>query len=471
MSSIWWIRRDLRLHDNQAFTAAAKAVGSAVPVFILDPELLGSRYVGVKRLGFLFASLRALNRDLEARGSRLILRRGDPATELKQLLNELDADEIHAEEDYSPYARRRDEAIQKSLPLELHPGLTLFPPGMIEKKSGGPYSVYTPFRRTWESFSPPTRSSLLPVPSGLTTYEGIDSLAVPDTPEWTDETNFPAGEQQARARLKAFASGENAPIYAYGDLRDQVDRQGTSRLSPYLRFGMISFREAVIHAVEAGEAAPSAEGREGAQTWLHELIWREFYINVLFHFPEVRSRSFREDYRSIRWRNDEQEFRAWCEGRTGYPFIDAAMRQMQETGWMHNRARMVVASFLVKDLLVDWRWGERWFMQHLIDGDPAANNGGWQWSAGTGTDAAPYFRIFNPLTQSQKHDPQAAYIRRWVPELSSLPEEYLHTPWRAPEEVQEEAGVVIGKDYPEPIVDHQSARERTLEVYAQARGG
>jgi deoxyribodipyrimidine photo-lyase len=471
MSAIWWVRRDLRLHDNQALTAAAEAAGSAVPVFILDPKLLASQYVGEKRLGFLFASLRALERGLQERGSRLILRRGNPVEVLKQLLGELNADEIHAEEDYSPYARQRDSAIQNSLPLELHPGLTLFPPGMIEKKSGGPYIVYTPFRKTWESFSLPTRSSLLAVPSGLTAVEDIHSEAIPDEPSWMDADDFPPGERAARARLKAFSGGEDAPIYAYGELRDRVDRQGTSRLSPYLRFGMISFREAVIHALEAREAAPHSQARGGARTWLHELIWREFFINILFHFPDVRTHSFREEYRSIRWRNSEQEFRAWCEGRTGFPLIDAAMRQLLETGWMHNRARMVVASFLVKDLLVDWRWGERWFMQQLIDGDPAANNGGWQWSAGTGTDAAPYFRIFNPLLQSEKHDPDAAYIRRWVPELSALPEEYLHTPWEAPDEVQEDAGVVIGKDYPGPIVDHQAARERTLETYDQAREG
>lgn len=471
MSAIWWVRRDLRLRDNQALTAAAKAAGSAAPVFILDPKLLASQYVGEKRLGFLFASLRALDRDLQERGSRLILRRGNPGEVLKQLLGELKADEIHAEEDYSPYARRRDGAIQNSLPLELHPGLTLFPPGMIEKKSGGPYIVYTPFRKTWESFSLPRRSSLLPLPSSLTAVEDIHSEAIPDEPSWTGESNFPSGERAARARLKSFTNGEYPPIYTYGELRDRVDREGTSGLSPYLRFGMISFREAVIHALEAREAAPHSQARGGARTWLHELIWREFFINILFHFPDVRNHSFRDEYRSIRWRNSEQEFRAWCEGRTGYPLIDAAMRQLLETGWMHNRARMVVASFLVKDLLIDWRWGERWFMQQLIDGDPAANNGGWQWSAGTGTDAAPYFRIFNPLLQSEKHDPDATYIRRWVPELSPLPEEYLHTPWEAPDEVQEESGVVIGKDYPGPIVDHKTARERTLEAYDQAREG
>jgi deoxyribodipyrimidine photo-lyase len=469
MTAIWWIRRDLRLNDNQALTAAAASGGPVAPVFILDPNLLGSEYVGEKRVAFLFSSLRALTRDLERHGNRLILRRGNPLEVLPQLFSELEADEIHAEEDYSPYARRRDSELSNLLPLQLHPGLTVFPPGMIEKKSGGPYTVYTPFRRAWEGFSPPAIGSLLPVPARLESVLTVQGEQVPASPEWAGENEFPAGEQAAQERLDAFTTGQHPPVYIYNDLRNQVDRDATSKLSPYLRFGMISLREAVVKAVRAREVAPNSKARKSAQTWLQELIWREFFINILYHFPEVRGNSFREDYRDIRWRNSENEFRAWKEGRTGYPIVDAAMRQLMHTGWMHNRARMIVASFLVKDLLIDWRWGERWFMQQLIDGDPAANNGGWQWSAGTGTDAAPYFRIFNPVLQGQKHDPEAVYIRRWLPELRTMPEEYIHTPWEAPTEVQEKAGVKIGADYPEPIVNHKTARERTLATYTKAR--
>ena len=469
MSAIWWVRRDLRLNDNQALTAAVQAGGAAVPVFIMDPTLMTSEYVGKKRTAFLFASLHKLAEDLKSRGSQLIVRRGDPLVVLKDLRTELDAGSIHAEEDYSIYARRRDREIQKNLPLELHPGLTVYPPGMIEKKSGGPYTVYTPFRKTWQTLSPPSRGSLLPIPSKLANPEGVASESLPASPRWLDEHEFPAGEQAARARLKAFTTGEIPLVYAYDELRNLVDRDGTSKLSPYLRFGMISLREAVIYALEAREAAPDSKARQGAQTWLQELIWREFFINILHHFPEVLENSFREDYRSIQWRNDKDEFQAWQEGRTGFPIVDAAMRQLKETGWMHNRARMVVASFLVKDLLIDWRWGEHWFMQQLIDGDPSANNGGWQWSAGTGTDAAPYFRIFNPILQGQKHDPDGVYIRRWVPELGALPKQYLHKPWETPEDIQQDSDVIIGKDYPEPIIDHQVARERTLEAFARAR--
>jgi deoxyribodipyrimidine photo-lyase len=232
---------------------------------------------------------------------------------------------------------------------------------------------------------------------------------------------------------------------------------------------MVSARQAVVAALEAIEAAPNDQARKGAETWLNELIWREFYIAVLYHFPRVRRNSFRPEYDQIHWENDEDAFTAWCEGRTGYPVVDAAMRQLVQTGWMHNRARMIVASFLVKDLLIDWRWGERWFMQHLVDGDPAANNGGWQWTAGTGTDAAPYFRIFNPVSQGRKYDPRGAYVRRWLPEMVRVPDQFIHQPWTMPLEEQQSAECYIGQDYPAPIVDHAWARQRTLAAFTQAR--
>jgi len=248
-----------------------------------------------------------------------------------------------------------------------------------------------------------------------------------------------------------------------------MDQEGTSQLSPYLRFGMLSARQAVVSALSAMDASPDPKARKGAETWLNELIWREFYMAILHHFSDVLEQSFRADLRHIAWENDESAFEAWCEGRTGYPVVDAAMRQLVQTGWMHNRARMIVASFLVKDLLIDWRWGERFFMHHLVDGDPAANNGGWQWTAGTGTDAAPYFRIFNPILQGKKHDPNGAFVRRWVPELTRVPAQYIHEPWKMPLDVQRQAGCIIGENYPAPIIDHAWARERTLAAYAQAR--
>jgi deoxyribodipyrimidine photo-lyase len=228
---------------------------------------------------------------------------------------------------------------------------------------------------------------------------------------------------------------------------------------------MLSARQAVLAAYLAMQSAPEGNSRESVETWLNELIWREFYVQILYHFPFARRHSFQERYRQIRWVNNEQEFAAWCNGQTGVPVVDAAMRQLVETGWMHNRARMLAASYLVKDLLIDWRWGERWFMQHLIDGDPASNNGGWQWTAGTGTDAAPYFRIFNPVTQSLKFDPQGRYIRRWVPELANVPDEYVHQPWKMPESLRRGLGCVLGQDYPFPLIDHTWARNRILQVF------
>ncbi|MBN1180634.1 MAG: FAD-binding domain-containing protein, partial [Anaerolineae bacterium] len=265
--------------------------------------------------------------------------------------------------------------------------------------------------------------------------------------------------------LQHFIAGDEAPVYRYDASRDRMDWEGTSTLSPYLRFGMLSARQAAVAALAARAAAPTTAARTSADVWLNELIWREFYAHILAHFPHVLERSFRPKYDAIPWANDTDTFAAWCEGRTGFPVVDAAMRQLNRTGWMHNRARMVAASFLVKDLLVDWRWGERYFMQRLVDGDAASNNGGWQWCAGTGTDAAPYFRIFNPALQGQKHDPEGAYVRRWVPELARVPNRFVHQPWNMPEAVQRAAECVIGREYPAPIVDHAWARERTLAAY------
>jgi deoxyribodipyrimidine photo-lyase len=232
---------------------------------------------------------------------------------------------------------------------------------------------------------------------------------------------------------------------------------------------MLSTRQAMAKAVSAIVAAPDAQSRKGAEAWLNELIWREFYLSIQYHFPETETSSFRTNLRDIAWENDEAAFAAWQEGQTGYPVVDAAMRQLAQTGWMHNRARMIVASFLVKDLLIDWRWGEQWFMRHLVDGDAAANNGGWQWTAGTGTDAAPYFRIFHPVLQGRKHDPEGAFVRRWLPELGRVPNAYIHTPWEMPLAAQQQAGCIVGRDYPAPIVDHTWARERSLEIYGRAK--
>ena len=452
--SIWWIRRDLRLHDNLAMQAALSE-GSLLPVFILDPVLLSKE--AAPRQGFLFAGLCQLDQDLRARGSRLLIRRGDPLEELARLKDESGVASIHAAEDYTPYARRRDELVARALPLRLHAGLTVHHPLVLRKPDGRPYTVFTPFSRTWKALpfcgsSPSTPASLPPVPD-------LPGEILPDLPA---PSIFPAGEAEALRRLEAFLAGPGA---AYADGRNRLDLEGSSALSPYLRFGMLSPRLAAGRAIEFAHSSHDPQASRGYETWLNELIWREFYQMILYEFPTVLRTAFNPALRRIPWREAPEDLLAWREGRTGFPVVDAGMRQLAAAGWMHNRARMITASFLTKDLLIDWRLGEAWFMRCLVDGDPASNNGGWQWSAGTGTDAAPYFRIFNPVLQGQKFDPRGDYVRRWVPELASVPDVYIHAPWQMPEELQRSLGVWVGQDYPAPMVDRAAARERALAAY------
>ncbi len=461
-TAIWWIRRDLRLSDNQALSAALDRAGSLVPVFILDPKLLASPYASQKRLAFLLDGLRMLDASLRQRGSALIVRQGDPLEELQILRDETGAESIFAEADVSPFARQRDDRVARHLPLHLTSGVTVYPPEMLHKADGAPYTVYTPFNRMWRSL--PFPGSPLPAPERLPALPPLANRGVPAAPASPSENPFRAGEAEAQRRLAGFC---DFAIQRYTDERNRMDLDSTSGLSPYLRFGMLSARQATWAARQAEVQSEDAASRRGAETWLNELIWREFYSAILYHFPYVRRTAFRPGLRRIPWRDDPASFAAWAEGRTGYPVVDAAMRQMNASGWMHNRARMIAASFLIKDLLIDWRWGERYFMQHLLDGDPAANNGGWQWTAGTGTDAAPYFRVFNPVLQGMKFDPQGAYVRRWAPELAAVPDKYIHEPWKIPLEVQRQLGCMIGKDYPTPITDHTTARQRALAAYQQ----
>ena len=469
-TALWWVRRDLRLSDNQALAAALAHAGQVIPVFVLDPALLNSPYAGDKRVAFLFGGLRQLDADLKLRGSRLVVRRGEPLAELGTLLSETDASGIFAEADLTPYARQRDGRVAEVLPLHLAGGVTVNPPGTVLKADGSPYTVFTPFSRAWKALPQPSEREVLVAPPSLPAVPELASLSIPDAPGLPATVPFPPSEAEAQRRLSAFVHGDEASIYRYAEGRNRLDRDDTSQLSPYLRFGMVSARQAVASALAAAETASGPGELKGAQTWLNELIWREFFTHILYHFPQVRGSSFRPEYDQIVWENDAGVFTAWCEGLTGYPVVDAAMRQLVQSGWMHNRARMIVASFLVKDLLIDWRWGERFFMQHLVDGDPAANNGGWQWTAGVGTDAAPYFRIFNPVLQGKKHDLDGVYVRRWLPELDRVPDRYLHAPWEMPGDVQREAGCIIGQEYPAPNVDHGWARERTLNAYRFAKG-
>ncbi len=463
---IVWFRRDLRLSDHLALEAASQQPAEILPVFCLDPALLESEHTQSPRLAFMLQGLASLDHSLRQRGSRLAILRGKPKKVLAELIERVGASALFFNADYTPYARHRDETIVKALPIPVHrfDDALLHAPGEVLKANGEPYVVFTPFKRQWltltrrivaEDYLEKARFYAVPEDIG----QPIPTLA---------ELNFrsasiefpPVGEQAAQQRLQDFMQQN---IYLYGESRNRLvaepwrdTRSASSYLSPYFRFGMISPRQVYWAARDAYTRATQKSAKASVEAFVNELIWREFYMHIMYFYPHVTTRSFRTEYDDIEWADDPNGLQAWKDGITGYPIIDAAMRQLKAIGWMPNRARMIVASFLTKDLLIDWREGEKHFMQCLIDGDPAANNGGWQWAAGTGTDAQPYFRIFNPVSQSKKFDPEGEYIRFWVPELADLPLKFIHEPWKAP---------TLPKDYPPPIVDHQKARQRTLEAY------
>jgi deoxyribodipyrimidine photo-lyase len=464
---IWWVRRDLRLADNPVLDEADRRGARVIPVFILDDRLLSSPYAGEKRTAFLMEGLRRLDAALRPLNSRLAVRRGEPLAELTNLVHQTGAAVILAEPDFSPFARKRDRRVEAELPVQWCGSPAIRFPGSVQKPNGENYVTFTPFSKTWKALAP-VQMSPLPLTMNESMPEfyspsGLVSEPLPDAPRLSSAIPFVPGEIEALRRLESFC---NEGLQDYANRRNRIDLSGTSGLSPYLRFGMLSARRAGSAAMDEVQYKRFNVGNQSAESWLNELIWRDFFIHLLYHFPRIRHENYRKY--PVRWLNDPQNFQAWCEGCTGYPIVDASMKALVATGWMHNRARMIVASFLTKDLLVDWRLGERWFMQHLIDGDPAANNGGWQWCAGTGADAAPYFRIFNPVTQGQRHDPDGAFVRCWLPAMRNVPSEYIHAPWTMPADLQRRAGCRIGKDYPTRIIDHGVARQRALDVYGVA---
>ena len=470
--AIHWFRRDLRLADNTALIAALRTGARVVPLFIFDPAILRSARTGAPRVAFMLRALHALDERLRERGSALLVRFGHPHEVLPAIVREIDAGAIYANADYTPYARRRDERLRQALtvPLHLYHDLLLRAPGEVLKDDGAPFTVFTPFMKRWRMLPPPP--GVASDNAGWGRFHTLDDIRNPGLPALAAlgfGSTIAVPEADEVAAQRALARFIDGPIYIYSETRNALVTDpfaseasvGSSYLSPYLRFGILSPRQVYWAAQRAGEVAPTYEARQSVKIYVNELIWREFYHHILYHFPHVDRASFRPEYDAVPWRDAPDELAAWQEGRTGYPIVDAAMRQLRAIGWLPNRARMIVASFLTKDLLIHWRAGEQYFMQWLIDGDVAANNGGWQWTAGTGTDAQPYFRIFNPVSQSRKFDPDGHYIRRWVPELRAISSPHIHTPWEMEN---------LPVNYPPPLIDHAVARERTLAAFRVVKG-
>jgi deoxyribodipyrimidine photo-lyase len=458
-----WFRRDLRLADNAALAAAIRQ-GEVLPTFVIDPVLLNSDRVGAKRVAWLAANLRELDRSLRQRGSRLIVRRGEPAVELLKLAHETGATNVFFNLDLTPYARKRDQRVAleleaQSVMVETFDDMTIHHPEETVTLTGRPYQVFTAFKRAWLALPKPAADEVESLPDQMPLPVEAASLPI----DFEESLELPAaGEDAALDRLNSFLE---ETIYGYGEGRNLLDRAATSFLSPYLRVGALSIRQAYWGAKAAIDLATDKAAQQGAEAWLNELIWREFYMALLYHFPHTIDQPLREQYRDFEWLDDDESFAAWQSGRTGYPVVDAAMRMLNATGWMHNRARMIVASFLTKDLLIDWRRGERYFMQQLIDGDSASNVGGWQWAAGVGADAQPFFRVFNPTLQGQRFDPAGSFVKQWLPELARVPIEWVHEPWKMSSADQQKYGVIIGRDYPAPIIEHSFARDRALQHY------
>ncbi len=462
-----WLRRDLRLDDHAALAAAARRCERVTCVFVLDPALLRGERMGAPIVQFFFDALTGLRAQLRGLGSDLALLEGDMARELVRYVREHAVQAVFYAADTDPAMRERDARVTQALEgagcrVRACSDIVYAAADDVLQANGRCYTVFTPYRRKWTALA--NARPQPPIPS-LRLVRGRLSAATligpaRDVPRPEDyghasSTHYPrGGSDAAHALLAAFAGG---PIAAYADARNVPALEGTSRLSPHLRAGTIGIRTCVAAAQAAA-----------ADVWLGELVWRDFYHQLLVHAPRVASEPFVAAARNIAFRDDDAAWQAWTAGATGYPIVDAAMVQLNTTGWMHNRLRMIVASFLTKHLLIDYRHGERYFEQHLADADLAANNGGWQWSASTGTDAAPYFRVFNPTLQGKTYDPGGTFVRRMLPALARVPERYIHEPWTMPPLIAAEAGCIIGRDYPAPIVDHAQARERALATYARA---
>jgi deoxyribodipyrimidine photo-lyase len=479
--AIVWFRRDLRVADHPALLAALDEADEIVPVWVLDRRLLLGRGTGPNRRAFLHGALESLDAALRERGARLAVPEGDPVKVIPELAAGLGAERVHHLREYTPWAVARDKAVARALEdqgaaLVAHPGMYLLDDfDEITTGSGDPFKVYSPFARAvrdagWSD--PVPAPGEIPAPGRVPGGTGVPPLSRFEAGGAVG--TFPPDPDKALERLRWFARTQ---AEGYATERDHPAVDATSKLSPYLRLGLISPRQAAAAMPGGrgkGPTGPSHTGSKhrpmlGARTFVDELIWRDFYAYVLYHRPDSAWSDWREDFKALKWESDPDGLAAWKEGRTGFPLVDAGMRQLVATGWMHNRIRMITASFLCKDLLIDWREGAAFFLRHLVDGDLASNNGGWQWAASTGTDPQPYFRVFNPTRQAERFDPEGSYIRQWVPELAKVEGGAIFEPWKLSESDQKAAGVRVGTDYPAPIVAHDEARKRALARFEEIR--
>mgnify|MGYP005852959195 CR=1 FL=1 len=427
--NIFWFRRDLRLHDNAGLYKALKSDFPVLPIFIFDTDIIDELPKDDARLTFIYNALQDMKRKLKSEyKSSIAFYHGKPKDTFEKLVESYDIQTVFTNRDYEPYAKKRDAEIEKLLSkndigFKSFKDLVFFEKSEVVKSDGKPYLVFTPYMKKWkkvfEEYEMPTYPS----------ENHLDNLYTSD--DLPDLTLQDMGFEESSIKVPDYNISKDL-IESYDETRDKPSIEGTSRLSPYLRFGLVGYREVMKKALSAKD-----------ETFLNELIWREFYMMILYHYPRSVDHAFKEKYDRIEWRNNEKEFEKWTKGQTGYPIVDAGMRQLNETGWMHNRVRMIVGSFLCKHLLIDWRWGEAYFAKKLLDYEMSSNVGGWQWVAGSGVDAAPYFRIFNPYSQTDKFDKEKKYIKKWVPEFDT-------------------------DDYPKPMVNHKEARERCLETYKSA---
>ncbi len=465
--ALMWFRRDLRLNDNATLYRALSQHSAVIPVFIFDDQILSKLLRNDRRLTFIDESLSELSELIEAQGGRLLVHHGNPIELIPQLAERYQAAVVYAGEDYEPYAIERDIEVEQWLSVQdrkliLVKDQVVFAKDEVLSQKGTPLTVFTPYKNAWLKRLKVDDLTSFDSTSLTKHWYAADNL--PDQHVSLESLGFErqalvvkAGESGARLAWQDF---QQRMAY-YKDKRDFPGVKGVSYLSVHLRFGTISVRQLALTAW--------MQGGEGANTWLSELIWREFYMQFLYHHPNVALQAYKVEWREQPWENRADWFSAWCEGRTGYPIVDAAMRQLNQTGFMHNRLRMIVAAFLIKDLDIDWQWGEAYFAQQLLDFDLSANNGGWQWAASTGCDAAQPFRIFNPVLQSEKFDADGKFIKKYVPELSKLEAKLIHAPWKLSPTERQSAQLVLGKDYPFPLVDHDVARKKALQKYANIK--